>query len=304
MTQPQDPWGNSQLPQQQPTQPYVFPQTGYKSPTQQYQPGQSYPQQPPSHPEVKPLPQNWQQPIQPQQWNPNGVYGGVPVPKKGIPWWGTAIILVLALAVIGAIGSVIRSGSPTTTSTNSNQVQVVATAIPDAPQLPTTIANQNNSSSRSGASTNQQTPLPTIKAIPTPTAVPQFVKGRMGDTLTQNGYIVTINSAEKSESYGDFRKAKDGYIFLAVDITIQSDKAKDISSSVVQASLKDGQGFTYDATWVGKDPQLASKNDIPKGDKVRGWVTFEVPKTAKGFTLEYTGLWEFSNTTRIDFVLE
>jgi hypothetical protein len=296
MYQPQNTQGNQQPPQQQQpqTQPYVSPQPGYGPPPAQYQPGQPYPQQPPTHPEVKPLPSNWQQPVQPGQWNPNGVYGGVPEPKRGIPWWGTAIILVLAIGVIATIGTVLRSGS-TPTSTSSNQVQIVATAA---------VEPTNTVFSRPANQGANPTPVPTIRSIPTPTAVPQVVKGRIGETLTQNGYIVTVNSAEKSESYGDFRKAKDGFIFLAVDITIQSDKAKDVSSSVVQASLKDGQGFTYDSTWVGKDPQLASKNDIPKGEKVRGWVTFEVPKSAKGFTLEYEGFLEFSNPTRIDFVLE
>jgi hypothetical protein len=158
MYQPQNPQGSQQPGKQQPNQPYQFPQSGYGPPAQQNQPGQPYPQQPPLHPEVKPLPPNWQQPVPPGQWNPNGVYGGVPEPKKGIPWWGTALILVLAIAVIATLGFAIRAGSSTSTSTPNanNQAQIVATAEPTN----TVFSRPANQSAN---------PTPTTKAVPTPT---------------------------------------------------------------------------------------------------------------------------------------
>jgi hypothetical protein len=288
MSQPKDPWGNPSPPQQQPqqTQPFNFQQPGQvQPPTQGY-----YQQQPPQT--------YYQQPVHPQQQPQVGYFGGAPEPKKGIPWWGTAIILVLALTIVVALGAAFKGSTP---ATQANQPQVVATAAPQ----PTAI--QNNSPTRSALSSNQSTAptaLPTIRSIPTPTALPQPVKGKIGDTLSQNGYIITVNSAEKSEKYGDYSVAKNGNIFLAADITIQSDKDKDISANIFQVSLKDNQGYKYDIAFSGKSPQLASQNDIPKGDKVRGWVTFEVPKNVKGFTLEYKGLFELTNPTLISFVLE
>ena len=96
MTQPQNPWGNSQSPQQQP--------------------GQPYPQQPPKYPEVKPLPTAWQQPIQPQQWNPSGVYGGAPEPKKDdFPWGVVVLIAIVVLVVTGVIVTATKETNSTTT---------------------------------------------------------------------------------------------------------------------------------------------------------------------------------------------
>ena len=258
MTQPQNPWGNSQSPQQQP--------------------GQLYPQQPPKYPEVKPLPTGWQTPInsplqgqpqghyqQPQQYNPNGVYGGVQHPRavKQWPWWAT---MILVFVVFGGILAVAASGSKS--SSNTNQQQVVATAGP--------VSNQ-------GAA----------QAAPTAATLKL---GQIGETIALNGYTLTVNSVQKLDNFdtsNDIGKAKAGNIMLAVDITIGSNKAKGVSANGLYASVKDGQGYKYDFTVFGqKEPRIAGTNDIPAGDKVRGWITFEVPKNATGFMLEYGQMFE------------
>jgi hypothetical protein len=307
MTQPtQDPWGNNQQPPTPPQpapQPYVFPQPGYGP-----QP------QPPVYPQQPGYPQQPQQ--QPGLWNPSGDYGGVPEPKKNrVPWWGWLIIVVAALIVISGVLTANTKSQIAATITQA------AAVVPTAAPLDNSSANVSNATATayaakvyanltagaSGAipqSNSGQSPIPTVRSIPTPTSIPQSVKGRIGQTLSQNGYIITVNQAEKSQSYGDYKKAKPGNIFLAVDITIQSDKDKGVSVSTFEATLKDGQGFKYDATFLGKDPQLATQNDLPKGEKIRGWVTFEVPQTARGFTLEYKPILEFTTSTLITFILE
>lgn len=115
--------------------------------------------------------------------------------------------------------------------------------------------------------------------------------GKIGETVAQDGYLITVNGVERAESFGAGGKAKDGNIMVAVDITVGSDKDKGVSSNGLNCNLKDSQGFKYSGAIFGvKNPLLPGQNDIPKGDKVRGWVTFEVPKTATGLTLEYTEL--------------
>lgn len=263
MSQPtQDPWGNDPksgpVPPQQPVQPYSFPQPGYGQPQPPQQP---YYQQPPQV--------YYQQPPQQQGlWNPNGVYGGVPEPKKkGVPWWGWVIVVVAAIILIGGVSNGIRS-----TQTTTNTQQVVATVAPTSGGQ---VAAQSNSNSTSTSTSKL---------------------GKVGETIALNGYTLTINKVEKSENFdpsSTFGKAKDGNMFLAVDITIGSNKAKGVSSNGLYASLKDSQGYKYDLAIFGaKDPSLAGENDIPVGDKVRGWVTFEVPKTATGFIFEYAQLFE------------
>jgi hypothetical protein len=264
MTQPtQDPWGNNQQPPNPPQpapQPYVFPQPGYGP-----QP------QPPVYPQQQPPPPVYYQqpgyPQQPQQqpglWNPSGVYGGVTVKKSRMPVWGWVLVVVAALVIISGVASTNKS----TTSTTTNSVQVVATAGSSEPQH-TTASNV------------------------APSVVSSNI-GKIGQTVSKNGYLVTVNGVDTSLNFSgaDYGKAKDGYAFIAIDITVGSTKDKGVSSNGLSCSLKDDKGFDFDETIIGyKKPLLPGENDIPSGGKARGWVTFEVPQNAAGLILEYKEL--------------
>jgi hypothetical protein len=52
--------------------------------------------------------------------------------------------------------------------------------------------------------------------------------------------------------------------------------------------VRDAEGFEYNFTPFGKEPQLQSSNDLQPGKKVKGWVNFEVPKGGKAVVLVYT----------------
>ena len=52
--------------------------------------------------------------------------------------------------------------------------------------------------------------------------------------------------------------------------------------------VRDEQGFEYNFAPFGKEPSLQSGNDLMPGHMVKGWMTFEVPATAKTLTLVYT----------------
>ncbi|OJV92358.1 MAG: hypothetical protein BGO39_30990 [Chloroflexi bacterium 54-19] len=156
--------------------------------------------------------------------------------------------------------------------------------------------------SRSNSTTNTQQTIATAPAagINNQNAVVQSSNnsqkiGKVGDTISLNGYTLTVNVVQKSENFsGDaIDQAKSGNTFIAVDLTIGSQKNSGVSANALYATLKDSQGYSYNTGIFGdKQPSLKGTNDIPNGDKVRGWVTFEVPKTASGFTLEYGQLFE------------
>src|SRR4051812_25422133 len=55
-------------------------------------------------------------------------------------------------------------------------------------------------------------------------AIPQSVSGKLGDTLSLNGCIITVHQFEKAKAFGKFINYRDGQIFVAVEISIQSDK--------------------------------------------------------------------------------
>lgn len=94
----------SGLPQNQPPGPAARP-SQVPQPAKVQPPPRSYP------PEAQIYSQPPQQNVPPPavQWNPSGVYGGVPVPeKKSFPWWGWVLLVVAALIILAAIGYALK----------------------------------------------------------------------------------------------------------------------------------------------------------------------------------------------------
>lgn len=135
-----------------------------------------------------------------------------------------------------------------------------------------------------------ETNIPDASPVPedTPTTAPNI--GKVGDTITQGDYIITVVSVETAQEFGDFVKVKEGNIFVATELIVESGAAAGVSVNPLYISVKDAEGFEYTSTILGKEPSLKSQNDLPAGEKMRGWVTFEVPTTATGLILTYQPL--------------
>ena len=156
-------------------------------------------------------------------------------------------------------------------------------------------------SSSSTAETSIKTAVPGATTAVTPEP-PKANIGKVGDTITQGDYIITLASAETATSYGDYNKAGDGKKYISVEIIVESGADTGVSVNPFYCKLSDGDAYSYTMTIGGKDPYLSSQNDLPKGEKMRGWVTFEVPEAAKDFIFSYEPL-SFAETIRIRFNL-
>jgi hypothetical protein len=142
-----------------------------------------------------------------------------------------------------------------------------------------------------------------LDATTAPTAEPPKANiGKVGDTITQGDYIITMVSAETATSYGDYTKAGDGKKYVAVEIIVESGADTGVSVNPFYCKLADGDAYSYTMTIGGHDPSLSSQNDLAKGEKMRGWVTFEVPETARDFIFSYEPI-SFTENIRIRFNL-
>lgn len=106
-----------------------------------------------------------------------------------------------------------------------------------------------------------------------------------------DGYIFTINKLEKPATIvvlSSPSKPKAGSRYVTLDVTIASEKAEDVDANTLYASIIDGAGNKYNAGLIGRDPELPTQNDIPAGQQVRGWITFEIPTTATNLTFVYS----------------
>jgi hypothetical protein len=123
---------------------------------------------------------------------------------------------------------------------------------------------------------------------PTPAPIVSKGAGKIGEIVKAEKFTIQVNKLERGKTYGSLGKPKDSANeLIAIDFTLQSTADKEVGAYLSRARLRDSDGFEYEATSFGKDPTLKSQNDVPSGQKRRGWVTFEIPKTAKGLVFAY-----------------
>jgi hypothetical protein len=77
--------------------------------------------------------------------------------------------------------------------------------------------------------------------------------------------------------------------YVGAEVTISNGSDQPLSFSTSDVRLKDKTGFEYTAGSVlGEEPKLVSQN-LPDGERTRGWVWFMVPKDATFSELRFIG---------------
>jgi hypothetical protein len=168
--------------------------------------------------------------------------------------------------------------TPETADISSVQTAAVETAMAAINQ--TAVAN---------APTN--TPESTITPAPTDTPLPPPTQnvGVVGERRETGGIALTILNVSKVNSIGIWTPDA-GNVFLVIEVTIENVNRDDETPyNPLYFSVKDSDGFEYNTAIAAPDPSLQSGN-LPKGDKVRGFVAFEVRSTAIGFIVTYEPL--------------
>lgn len=140
-----------------------------------------------------------------------------------------------------------------------------------------------------GVSTAEVTPATSDAPAETPTTATPAGAYKVGDRINlddeQYFAVVQVDPAFKGD--GVFKPDADK-LWVATLVEIEGINPNGASYNPFYFKIRDGEGFEYNFSAFGKEPQLQSSNDLKPGQKVKGWVTFEVPKTAKNLTLVYS----------------
>jgi len=115
---------------------------------------------------------------------------------------------------------------------------------------------------------------------------------KVGNVIKQGAYELTVNGVETAGGghiYNDDLADSTGRM-VYVDLTIDSNADRGVSVNTLYTRLKDPDGFTYQPTYSLVKQNLASVNDVAKGDRVRGWVAFKVPSLKDSYVFEYQPL--------------
>jgi hypothetical protein len=127
------------------------------------------------------------------------------------------------------------------------------------------------------------------KIDPTETPLPVSSVGAIGESQEAGGIAVTVFDVYKAESIGIWTPDS-GNVYLVIEVLIENVNRDDEAPyNPLYFSVKDNDGFESTSSISAPDPSLHS-GTLPKGDKVRGFVAFEVKATANGFIVSYEPL--------------
>ncbi|MDH7489935.1 MAG: DUF4352 domain-containing protein, partial [Anaerolineae bacterium] len=116
--------------------------------------------------------------------------------------------------------------------------------------------------------------------------LPPSPEAGLGDVFEQYGYSLSATAVEDPTTPGMFYKAKAGYKLVAVEIVVGNVSGETLGVNPLYATLVDSNGFVYQPELAGRDGQLATV-DLNAGEKVKGWVAFEVPEDATLASIKY-----------------
>lgn len=97
--------------------------------------------------------------------------------------------------------------------------------------------------------------------------------------------ILTINAYTYTESLGTL-DLDAGNTFLLLDVTVTNAAPRELSYSVFDFTLTDGEGYQYLTSASPVEPALRA-GDLSVGEKGRGFVVFELPAAADNLTLHF-----------------
>ena len=136
-----------------------------------------------------------------------------------------------------------------------------------------------------GTGTGATPTTPTTPPVPTGPAFVSSKLHKVGETAKAPDYSMAIENVKECKVPYYF-KAKKGNIKLGVEVQLEGIADKDVPVNPFYAKVTDGEGYSYTSTFGGCSPELKSVR-IAKGEKAKGWITFEVPQKATNLKLTY-----------------
>jgi hypothetical protein len=112
----------------------------------------------------------------------------------------------------------------------------------------------------------------------------------IGETATTSGWEVTVYGLKDPwTSTNQFDTPRAGNRYVEVDVQVRNTKSsQQLFSSLASFKLFDSANRAYDEA-ITVDQPGPPEGEIPGGQAVRGFVTFQVPTTATGLTFQVQG---------------
>lgn len=127
-----------------------------------------------------------------------------------------------------------------------------------------------------------ETQAPPEQATNTPEAQPLY----LGDVVEEYGYLLSAVTVEDPTTPSMFYESKEGQKLIAAEVIVGNVSGETLSVNLLNATLLDSEGFTYQPELAGREGQIVTA-DLTPGEKARGWIAFEMPEGATAASIKY-----------------
>ncbi|MDP1726948.1 MAG: DUF4352 domain-containing protein [Bacteroidota bacterium] len=98
-------------------------------------------------------------------------------------------------------------------------------------------------------------------------------------------HIITVTKYDP-DTHLEFLDPEKGRKYVSVEIIYNNISDHSQGLDVMGINVYDDEGYIYDYASLTKQPQFSFISEINSGRKQKGWITFDVPKTAKNLKLQ------------------
>jgi hypothetical protein len=123
----------------------------------------------------------------------------------------------------------------------------------------------------------------------------------VGELGQARDYSMSVDSIKDCPLEPPFAP-KRGNSKVGLEISLQGTSDREVPVNVFYATLHDARGDTFSATLAGCEPALPSVR-LTRGKTTRGFVTFEIPKSAEKLELHYSPLVIGPGTEELKFAI-
>ncbi len=120
-------------------------------------------------------------------------------------------------------------------------------------------------------------------------ATAEMARGKRGERVeSATGFAITVEKIVYEPAYDVLREARAGGRYLALLLLVENNTGGNVGFYPALFRLQDDQAYEYEPLAMKLMTPALEWRTLGNRDKVRGYVDFIVPKTAKGLTLIYT----------------
>ena len=202
------------------------------------------------------------------------------------------LVIVSAVSVAEAVGLIVlvvalaRRPQPAPTP---SVAQAPVASTPQAPPATTASAKQPPAQPANQTSTAGQ--RTSVAGSPQDGTVERgFALGKKGQPVESAGFAITVQQINYEPAYKNLANWGDDYRYLALLIVVDNNTGGNVTLFPAVFRLQDNQGYPYQQLGLKMASPTLPFTVLGNREKVRGYLDFVVPKTAKGLKLVYTGV--------------